>query len=56
MRAAVACGVDALFFEAHPDPARAKSDAATQLPLADAARFLDEAQRVHDAVAERAHA
>jgi len=52
MRAAVACGVDGLFFETHPDPARAWSDAATQLPLADAERFLDEAKRVHEAVAE----
>ena len=43
MRAAVACGVDGLFFETHPDPARALSDAATQL-------FLDEALRVHEAV------
>jgi 2-dehydro-3-deoxyphosphooctonate aldolase (KDO 8-P synthase) len=56
MRAAVACGIDGLFFETHPDPARALSDAATQLPLAEAERFLDEAQRVRDAVAERAHA
>jgi 2-dehydro-3-deoxyphosphooctonate aldolase (KDO 8-P synthase) len=52
MRAAVACGVDGLFFETHPDPARALSDAATQLPLAEAARFLDEAGRVHEAVAD----
>jgi len=56
MRAAVACGVDGLFFETHPDPARALSDAATQLPLAEAEAFLDEARRVHDAVRERAHA
>jgi len=56
MRAAVACGIDGLFFETHPDPARALSDAATQLPLAEAEAFLDEARRVHDAVAERAHA
>jgi 2-dehydro-3-deoxyphosphooctonate aldolase (KDO 8-P synthase) len=52
MRAAVACGVDGLFFEAHPDPDRALSDAATQLPLARAAAFLDEALRVHEAVQE----
>ncbi len=32
-RAAVATGIDGLFFEVHPDPARAKSDAATQVPL-----------------------
>lgn len=50
MRAAVACGVDGLFFEAHPDPARALSDAATQLPLAEAGRFLEQAVRVREAV------
>ncbi|MEO0602534.1 MAG: 3-deoxy-8-phosphooctulonate synthase [Myxococcota bacterium] len=33
-RAAVAMGVDAVFCEVHPDPPRALSDAATQLPLA----------------------
>ncbi|MCL4222727.1 MAG: 3-deoxy-8-phosphooctulonate synthase [Phycisphaerales bacterium] len=32
-RAAVAAGVHALFIEAHPNPAQALSDAATQLPL-----------------------
>jgi 2-dehydro-3-deoxyphosphooctonate aldolase (KDO 8-P synthase) len=32
-RAAVAVGVDGLFIETHPDPANAKSDAASQLPL-----------------------
>ncbi len=32
-RAAVAAGADAIFLEVHPDPARALSDAATQLPL-----------------------
>ncbi|MCE9626420.1 MAG: 3-deoxy-8-phosphooctulonate synthase, partial [Candidatus Eisenbacteria bacterium] len=52
MRAAVACGIDGLFFEAHPDPARALSDAATQLPLARAGAFLDEAVRVHEAIQE----
>ncbi len=56
MRAALACGVDGLFFEAHPDPAHALSDAATQLPLAEADAFIEEAVRVHDAAAERAHA
>lgn len=56
MRAAVACGVSGLFFETHPDPAHARSDAATQLPLAESAAFLEEAARVHEAVRERAHA
>ncbi len=32
-RAAVAFGVDALFLETHPDPPRALSDSAVQLPL-----------------------
>jgi 2-dehydro-3-deoxyphosphooctonate aldolase (KDO 8-P synthase) len=41
-RAAVAVGVDAVFFETHPDPARALSDASTQLPLADVPALLDE--------------
>ena len=52
IRAAVACGADGLFFEAHPDPARALSDAATQIPLAEVPGLLDEALRVRQAVAE----
>jgi 2-dehydro-3-deoxyphosphooctonate aldolase (KDO 8-P synthase) len=32
-RAAMAVGIDGLFVETHPNPAEAKSDAATQLPL-----------------------
>jgi len=55
LRAAVACGVDGVFFEAHPDPARALSDAATQLPLEQVEAFLDEACRVRDAVQETTH-
>ncbi len=55
LRAAVATGVDGVFFETHPDPANAKSDAATQLPLEQAAAFLDEAVRVHAAVKELHH-
>ncbi len=56
MRAAVACGVDGLFFETHPEPSQALSDRATQLPLAEAEHFLDEALRVHEAVAQKTHA
>jgi 2-dehydro-3-deoxyphosphooctonate aldolase (KDO 8-P synthase) len=50
-RGAVACGVDAVFCEVHPDPAHARSDAATQLPLErfgaliDQLRALDELRR-----------
>jgi 2-dehydro-3-deoxyphosphooctonate aldolase (KDO 8-P synthase) len=39
-RAAVAVGIDGIFFETHPDPSRALSDAATQLPLAEAGEFV----------------
>ena len=54
--AAVAAGVDALFFETHPDPAHALSDAATQIPLDQVEQLLDQAMRVRDAVAERVSA
>lgn len=39
-RAAVAAGADAVFMEVHPDPTRALSDAATQLPLAEVPALL----------------
>ncbi len=39
-RAAVAVGVDGIFFEVHPNPERAKSDRATQLPLQLAETFI----------------
>lgn len=39
-RAAVAVGVNGIFFETHPDPPRALSDAASQLPLTDAEEFI----------------
>lgn len=41
-RAAVAAGAQGLFLETHPDPDRAKSDAATQLPLGWIPDLLDE--------------
>ncbi|MCX6139553.1 MAG: 3-deoxy-8-phosphooctulonate synthase [Candidatus Kapabacteria bacterium] len=39
-RAAAAVGIQGLFFETHPDPSSAMSDAATQLPLLDVRDFL----------------
>jgi 2-dehydro-3-deoxyphosphooctonate aldolase (KDO 8-P synthase) len=39
-RAACAAGVEALFLEAHADPARALSDRATQIPLDEVQRLL----------------
>lgn len=41
-RAAVAVGIDALFLEIHPDPAKAASDAATQWPLNRATELLEQ--------------
>ncbi len=41
-RAAAAVGIDGLFVETHPDPDTAKSDAATQLPLAAMPKLLEE--------------
>ena len=39
-RAAVSLGIDGIFFETHPDPKNAKSDAQTQLPLKQAEKFI----------------
>jgi 2-dehydro-3-deoxyphosphooctonate aldolase (KDO 8-P synthase) len=39
-RAAVAAGVDGLFLECHPEPSKAKSDAATMLNLSDVESLL----------------
>ncbi len=41
-RAAIATGIDGLFVETHPCPSKAWSDAATQLPLNEFARFMQE--------------
>lgn len=51
-RAAVAAGAHAVFFEAHPDPEHARSDSATQLPLAAVPELLRSLIRVWDAVHE----
>lgn len=51
LRAAVAVGVDALFLETHPDPDRALSDAAAQLPLAAMDGLLGQVSAVHRALA-----
>ena len=50
-RAAVAAGVDGLFLEVHPEPARALSDATTQLPLESVADWLPLVVRLHAEVA-----
>jgi len=53
-RAAVACGVDGLFFETHPVPRKAKCDAASMLPLIEAERLLAEVAAIN-AVVEKLH-
>lgn len=47
--AAVACGVDAIFMECHPDPENALSDAATMLPLASVPALLERLRRLREA-------
>jgi 2-dehydro-3-deoxyphosphooctonate aldolase (KDO 8-P synthase) len=49
-RAAAAIPVDGFFIETHPEPAKAKSDAASMLPLAQLAALLEDVARVLDAV------
>jgi 2-dehydro-3-deoxyphosphooctonate aldolase (KDO 8-P synthase) len=52
VRAAAAVGIDGLFLEAHEDPSKALSDAATQLPLDELPALLDDVLRIR-AAAER---
>ena len=51
-RAAVACGCDALFFETHPDPDRAKSDGPNMSPLAELPRILKQLLRIRRALSD----
>ncbi|MGE0160691.1 MAG: 3-deoxy-8-phosphooctulonate synthase [Gemmatimonadales bacterium] len=50
VRAAAAAGCDGLFLETHPDPARAPSDAASMLPLAELPALLAEVVAIRSAV------
>jgi 2-dehydro-3-deoxyphosphooctonate aldolase (KDO 8-P synthase) len=49
-RAATACGVDGLFVEVHPEPAKSPSDAATILALKDLPRLLEECLAIRGAL------
>jgi len=40
-KAAISVGVDGLFFETHPDPSKALSDAANQIPLKDFLQIIE---------------
>lgn len=52
-RAAVAVGIDGVFFETHPDPSRAPSDAATQLPLSYTERFIEQLLEIDTLIRSR---
>lgn len=47
---AVAAGVDGVFLEFHPDPAKAKCDGPSCLPLADAGRLLKKLEAIRAAL------
>ena len=49
-RAAIAVGVDGLFFETHPDPQASPSDGPNMVPLSDFAAMLDRLVRLREAV------
>lgn len=49
-RAAVAVGINGIFFETHPNPPMALSDATTQMPLHKAEGFIRDCLRVHEFV------
>ena len=53
-RAAVAVGVDALFFEVHDDPANAPCDGPNQIPLDQFAAMLDTVLAIDRVARERA--
>lgn len=53
-KAAVAAGCNALYIEAHPDPASAKSDATTVMPYEALKNLLFQVARIYDAVQETA--
>lgn len=51
-RAAVAAGVDGLFIETHPDPAKARSDRESQWPLAELEPLLRSFIKIRQSIAD----
>lgn len=51
-KSAVAAGADGLFIETHPEPEKAISDAATQLPLSELEGLIDVCLRIREAAFE----
>lgn len=52
-RAAVAAGASGLFIETHPDPAKAISDAATQLPLSELGALISDCLDIWEIVRKK---
>lgn len=51
-KAAIAAGANALFIEAHPNPAAAQSDASTVLPFSDLKTLLAQVERLYACINE----
>lgn len=51
-RAAIAAGADGLFIETHPEPEKALSDAATQLPLSDLPLVIEQVLKIKSVLAD----
>jgi 2-dehydro-3-deoxyphosphooctonate aldolase (KDO 8-P synthase) len=49
-KAAIAAGCQGLFMEVHPNPDKALSDGATQIPLANIEEFLKQCLKLHASV------
>ncbi len=52
-RASIAAGANGLFIETHPDPAKAISDAATQLPLAELGALISDCLKIWEIVRKK---
>ncbi len=56
VRAAIATGANAIFLETHPDPSRARCDAASQFPLEKMEDLLVRARDLADLIRSQGHA
>ena len=51
-RAAIAVGIDAIFFETHPDPESSPSDGPNMIPLDQVKSFLSQLDRIRKAISD----
>lgn len=56
LRAAVAAGANGVFLETHPDPARARCDAASQFPLGELEDLMLEIRELSELIRAQGHA